>query len=305
SDDLKKGDAKIALIELPGTIHRGVSDIGPSGYHQSSGSATITSMIRRAVKNENVKGIILRVNSPGGSVVASETIWNEISEIVKEDKKPIVVSMGTVAASGGYYVSMSSGKIFANNTTVTGSIGVVLGKLYTEQFFKKLGITFDSVSTGKNTTIFSSTAKFTKEQEKYVEKSLDDIYELFVSRAAEGRKMDYEDMEKHAKGRVWTGTQAKERNLVDETGGFKDAVEYIKSLYPDVEKFAIVKYPEPERFIAMLLGEDDMVMGNSGFFSRLISSLNRLATVYFQLQRDVLSNDDELLKLEGGGIIVK
>jgi protease IV len=305
SSDLKKGEAKIALIEIPGTIHRGASDIGPSGYHQSSGSSTISGMIKRAAKDELVKGIILRVNSPGGSVIASETIWNEINELVKKNEKPVIVSMGSVAASGGYYVSMSAEKIFANHMTVTGSIGVVLGKLYTEQFFKKMGITFDYVSTGKNTMIFSSTTRLTPEQKNYVEKSLDDIYVSFVDRAAQGRKMDYEEMEKHAKGRVWTGAQAKERNLVDETGGFQEAFDYIKSRVPDVEEFTLVKYPEPERFIAMLLGGDDTIQGRTGFFSRIFDSFNRLISAYFQIQRVISPSDDELIRLESNEASVR
>jgi protease IV len=301
--DFMKDGSKIAIIELPGTIHRGASDVGPSGYHQSSGSSTISGMIRRAAKDDNVKGIIIRINSPGGSVVASETIWNEINEVKKEKKKPLVVSMGSIAASGGYYVSMSGEKVFANKTTITGSIGVVLGKLYSQQFLKILGITVDHVSTGTNTMMFSPNTRLTDKQKDYIEKSLDDIYETFVSRAAEGRKMEFEEMEKHSKGRVWTGAQAKERNLVDETGGFKEAVEYIKSMTPDVDKFTLVKYPEPERLISMLFGGDEIMYGNGSFLSRFFDFFNRLTTVYYQFDR--MSADDELIKMEGENIIIK
>ncbi len=303
--ETRKIESKIALIELPGTIHRGASDIGPSGYHQSSGSSTITGMIRRAVKDENVKGIILRVNSPGGSVVASETIWNEIKEIVKENKKPIIVSMGSVAASGGYYVSMSAEKIFANDCTITGSIGVIMGKFYMRDFFKKLGITFDAVSTGKNTRIYSPMTKLDDIQKEYLEKSLDNIYETFVKRAADGRKMEYSEMEKNAKGRVWTGTDAKKRNLVDETGGFMEALSYIKNRFPDIEEFAVVKYPRPERVLAILLGRDDIAYEQERFSSRFIRNINGLASFYLQLQRSMFLKDDELLRLEDKRIPVK
>lgn len=284
-------EGKIALIELPGSIHRGTSDFGPSGYPESSGSETVLSMLKKAEKDEDIKGVIIRVNSPGGSVVASETIWHQIKKMSDENKKPVAVSMGTVAASGGYYVSMSAPKIFADHNTITGSIGVVLGKMYTREFFKKLGITFDTVSTGKNTEMFSSLTRLEEDQKANMESSLDDIYKTFVERAAQGRKMEYDALEKHAKGRVWTGAQAKERGLVDETGGFMEAIDYMNSKIGGGKELKVVKYPESDKIWEMIMGRDDESSGFVKWVESLAGTLNMIVKSLNMVQKE-LSGDD-------------
>ena len=247
---------KIAVIEIPGSIHRGVSDMSPSGKPESSGSATVVSLLKKAWKDENVKGIILRVNSPGGSVIASETIWNQVETMKKINAKPIIVSMGSVAASGGYYVSMNADRIFADHNTITGSIGVVIGKFYTKDLFESLGITFDSVTIGKNNGFLSALEKFTPEQEEYLSRNLDETYNTFVQRAADGRKMNVMDLEKFAHGRVWSGGLAHSNGLVDEIGGFMAAYGYMK------EKIALpdcpfVKYPDTNGFLSLFQDEEE------------------------------------------------
>ncbi|HNW82418.1 MAG TPA: signal peptide peptidase SppA [bacterium] len=290
-------EGKIALIELPGSIHRGNSDFGPSGYPQSSGSETVLSMLKKAEKDEDIKGIIIRVNSPGGSVVASETIWNQIKKMSDENKKPLVISMGTVAASGGYYVSMPAQKIFADHSTITGSIGVVLGKMYTREFFKKLGITFDTVSTGKNTDIFSSLTRLEEDQKVYVENSLDSIYKTFVQRAADGRKMEYDALEKNAKGRVWTGAQAKERGLVDEVGGFMETLDYMNSKIGMGKELKVVKYPESDKIWEMILGRDDDSSGFARWMESLAGTLNMMVRTVNFAEREFLNQENENFQL--------
>ncbi|MGI6393676.1 MAG: signal peptide peptidase SppA [bacterium] len=288
---------QIAVIELPGSIHRGTSDVGVSGNLESSGSVTIVSLLKKAYKNEKVKGILIRVNSPGGSVVASESIWKQIETMVKEDKKPVVVSMGTVAASGGYYVSMPAEKIFASHTTVTGSIGVVIGKLYTKEFFETLGITFDSVKTGKNTDLFSSLTKVDEEQEEYIETMLDEIYSSFVTRAAENRKMEYGELEKHAKGRVWSGFQAKERGLVDEIGGFMDALEYVKTK-SGAEDAVTVKYPESGKLWEILTDSEESSLGTTKYFAKFFSYLDVFFRGIEKVHREMKIEQEESFQLK-------
>jgi protease-4 len=291
--------SKIAVIELPGSIHRGSSDFGPSGNLQSSGSVTVVSLLKKAWKDDLVKGIVIRVNSPGGSVIASESIWNQIGLMVKENKKPVVVSMGTVAASGGYYVSMPAEKIFASHNTITGSIGVVLGKLYTREFFNWIGITFDTVKTGKNTDIFSPLTRLEKDQAEYMEKSLDEIYNSFVLRAAENRKMEVTELEKHAKGRVWTGALAKEKGLVDEIGGFMDALEYVKTKSSCEADIMISKYPEPDKFWEMLTGSEDDSPGIIRYFENVFSFFHSFIRNINIIQREIKADQEESFQLKG------
>jgi protease-4 len=290
-------EGKIALIELPGSIHRGSSDFGPSGYPQSSGSETVLSMLKKAEKDEEIKGVIIRVNSPGGSVIASETIWNQIKKMSDENKKPLVISMGTVAASGGYYVSMPAQKIFADHSTITGSIGVVLGKMYTREFFKKLGITFDTVSTSKNTDMFSSLTRLEEDQKTYMESSLDSIYKTFVQRAADGRKMEYDALEKNAKGRVWTGAQAKERGLVDEVGGFMDTLDYMNSKIGLGKELKVVKYPESDKIWEMILGRDDDSSGFAKWVESFAGTLNMMVRTFNFAEREFLNQEKENFQL--------
>ena len=288
----------VALIEMPGSVHRGSSEFGATGHPTSTGSSTMVALLSEAWKDDKVKGIIIRVNSPGGSVIASETIWNKIREMVKENKKPVYVSMGTVAASGGYYISMPAEKIFADHTTITGSIGVVIGKIYMREFYKKLGITFDSVSTGKNNDMFSPITKITEEQNEYVEKSLDRIYDEFVSRAAEGRKIKPEELEKYAKGRVWSGTLAKEKNLVDENGGFMDVFDSIKKKIKFEGDIAVTKYPRPEKMWEMIFTdyEDDQYSGFFGWLRAVLHKIDVLFSTVNEIKRDL--DSDEIIKAD-------
>ena len=172
---------------------------------------------------------MLRVDSPGGSVTASETIWREVKK-ARERGKPVVASMGAVAASGGYYVSMGADAIVANPGTITGSIGVVTGKLVARDLKERLGVGSDAVRTNANADAWSINAPFTPEQHAQVEAEADLFYTDFVQRVAEGRHLSVEAVEAVARGRVWTGADALEHGLVDELGGLRAAVRRAKVL---------------------------------------------------------------------------
>ena len=216
---------KIAVVYCLGPIVTGKSESGFMG-EESMGSTTIIEALRKANEDKNVVAIVLRVDSPGGSALASDLIWHETQVI----KKPIVASMGDVAASGGYYISMGAKKIFAAPSTITGSIGVVGGKMALTGLFDKVGITTETIERGKNSGIFSSSGKFTDSQREVVKKMMEDMYDQFTSKAAKGRKMPVDKLRKLAGGRVYSGRQAKENGLVDELGTLHDAVAEAKKL---------------------------------------------------------------------------
>ncbi|MGH3644123.1 MAG: signal peptide peptidase SppA, partial [Mycobacterium sp.] len=179
--------------------------------------------------DDDVAAVVLRVDSPGGSVTGSETIWREVVRL-REAGKPVVASMGAVAASGGYYVSMAADAIVANAGTLTGSIGVVTGKFVARDLKERLGIGSDSVRTNANANAWSTNAPFTDEQHTHVEAEADLFYTDFVQRVAEGRNMTVEAVDAVARGRVWTGADALERGLVDELGGVRTAIDRAKVL---------------------------------------------------------------------------
>ena len=185
--------------------------------------------LRRAAADDDIAAIVLRVDSPGGSVTGSETIWREVVR-TRERGKPVVASMGAVAASGGYYVSMAADAIVANPGTITGSIGVLTGKLVARELKDRLGVGSDTVRTNANADAWSINAPFTDEQQAHVEAEADLFYRDFVQRVAEGRHLSVEAVEQVARGRVWTGADALERGLVDELGGLRTAIRRAKVL---------------------------------------------------------------------------
>ena len=182
--------------------------------------------IRQARDDESVKAVILRVDSPGGSALASDLMWHELQSL--NGKKPFVVSMGDVAASGGYYIAMGADRIFAEPGTLTGSIGVVGGKIALEKFLNKIGITTSVVQRGKNAGVMSVMNPWTDDERNAMQKMMEDIYAQFTKKAAAGRKMDVEKLEKLARGRVYTGAQALKLQLVDELGTLDDAIAFAK-----------------------------------------------------------------------------
>jgi len=226
----RKKDPAVAVITVAGPIVGGRGGPGLSPFGRSSaGGDTIAAALRQATADDDVKAVVLRVDSPGGSVTASETIWREVGR-VRAAGKPVVASMGSVAASGGYYVAMAAEVVLANPATITGSIGVITGKLIARELKDRLGVGSESLRTNANADAWSVNSPFTAEQHEMVEAEADLFYDDFVRRVAEARKMSIEDVGIVARGRVWTGADAIERGLVDELGGLRTAVRRAKVL---------------------------------------------------------------------------
>ncbi len=217
---------KIAIIYATGDITQGESgtDILMGGI--SCGANSIVTAIREARKDKNVKAIILRVDSPGGDGFASDLIWRELS--IAKNTKPVIVSMGPVAASGGYYISMMADKIFASPATITGSIGVFSMKFITKELYSKLGINYETIKRGEHADAFSQDRKFTDDERALFQKQIQDFYYQFINKVAQGRHLTPEYVDSVGQGRVWTGNQAYQRKLVDSLGGLMNAIDYAK-----------------------------------------------------------------------------
>jgi protease-4 len=207
----------VALIYATGPIRRGRSGRGPL-TGGAMGSDTIAAAIRAAARDEHVRAILLRVNSPGGSYVASDTIWREVVR-ARAGGTPVVVSMGDVAASGGYYISMAADKIIAQPGTITGSIGVLTGKPVLGEALGRVGVTSERITQGAHAAMFSQLEPFSDSEWALVNDWLDHIYADFTGKVADGRGMTTEQVHEVARGRVWTGADALAHGLVDELGG--------------------------------------------------------------------------------------
>ena len=241
---------RIALVYAVGPIMSGESESGPFSEESSVGSDTLVKALRDAKHSDRVKAIVLRVDSPGGSALASDLIWREVATC----DKPIVVSMGDVAASGGYYISMAADKIYAEPGTLTGSIGVVGGKMALRGLLDKVGINVQTISRGKNASSFSAIDPFSASEREAWHRMMKDTYRQFTSKAAEGRKMDAEKIEKLAQGRIYTGRMAVENGLVDRLGTLSDAVAEAKILggLKADDKIDLQILPKPKNFFEQL-----------------------------------------------------
>ena len=241
----RRSKPTIAVVTVAGPIvsGRGGPRMLPFGTF-SAGGDTIAAGLRAAAADDKVSAIVLRVDSPGGSVTASETIWRAVGK-ARSRGKPVVASMGAVAASGGYYISMDADAIVANPGTITGSIGVLAGKLVARDLKERLGVGSDAVRTNANADAWSINAPFTAEQHAQVEAEADLFYTDFVQRVADGRHLSTQAVEEVARGRVWTGADALERGLVDELGGLRTAVRRAKVLagLDEDAEVRIVSYP--------------------------------------------------------------
>jgi len=244
-------DAKIAVINAAGDIMPGLVP----GFEDQAGMITVSSFkksLDKVVEDEDVKAIVIRIDSPGGSASTSDMLHHLIKNAAK--KKPVVASMGNVAASGGYYMAMGADTVVASPFTITGSIGVISVKYNVNELMtKKLGITFDEVKSHQNADWFSLTKSFTPLQNKSMEASNAATYEAFLKVVSENRGMSRDQVNAVAEGRVWTGRDAKEKGLVDVLGGHKDAIA-IAAKMAGVEKYGVTVYPKPtpffERFAA-------------------------------------------------------
>lgn len=244
--DLSSKD-KIAVVYAEGTLYDGSSHEGGDIYDEE-----YVKILRKIRQDDNIKAIVLRVNSPGGSVLASDNIYRELV-LCKEAGKPFVVSMGDLAASGGYYISCHADSIFAEPNTITGSIGVfgtipMLDKTMKE----KLGITYDTVLTGKNSAFGSPFIQFSPEQDRMIQEQVDRIYEDFLTKVATGRHKTRDQIHEIAQGRVWPGVKAKEIGLVDDIGGLDRAMAAAAKL-AGLEKYRTTEYPRTTTGIEQLM----------------------------------------------------
>lgn len=220
----------IAVVGGEGAIITGPGEQGLFGGDPIFASDRIAAAMLAAGRNDDVKAIVFRVDSPGGSAIASDQIWRAVQRVREDMGKPVVVSMGSVAASGGYYVSAGADVILASETTITGSIGVFGGKFAIAEGLRKIGINPSSVSVGGDFANAFSTEKFTEEQREQLHASLERTYDRFMAIVSEGRDMPETRVRELAKGRVWSGIAAEEKGLVNETGGYMDAIEKAKEL---------------------------------------------------------------------------
>ena len=245
-DYMPSGDEKIAVIYAEGTILDGKGDRGEIG------GDTYRNYIRKARMDNSTKAIVVRINSGGGSAMASEVMWREI--ILARKVKPVIVSFGDVAASGGYYMACGADSIFAEANTITGSIGVFGVLPNMEKFFNnKLGVTFDEVKTSPDAGFVTVTKPLTPLQKRYFQNSIDTIYQNFKMKVSSGRKKSMEYIDSIAQGRVWSGTRALEIGLVDRIGGLDDAIRSAAAK-AGVKRYHLREYPGKEGLLEMIFG---------------------------------------------------
>jgi protease IV len=243
----------IALIYGVGGVQRGKSGFSPMSG-RTMGADTISKAFRQAVDDAKVSAIIFRIDSPGGSYVASDTIWRETVR-AREKGIPVIASMGNIAGSGGYFVAMAADKIVAQPGTITGSIGVFAGKMLTNELWEKLGVSWDEIYTSKNATFWTGTHDYTPEQWALFQHFLDQIYEDFISKVAEGRNLSKEKVSEIAKGRIWSGEDALKIGLVDELGGIREAIVLAKKIagIGEKEEIELKEFPMKKSMIAVLI----------------------------------------------------
>ena len=246
----------VALVDVRGGIATGRTRRGPMG--RQAGSDTVSAQLRAAHDNDRARAVVMRVESPGGSALASEVIWREVCRL-READKPVIVSMGDVAASGGYYIACPAEVIVALPATLTGSIGVLGGKLVVDSLLERLGVSTDTVQQGAHALMFSARRSFSEDERARFAATVDAIYHDFVGKVAEGRQRPVADIDAVARGRVWTGRDALEAGLVDELGGLRDAVRIAReraSLPEDAPVLGAIRIPPLARLSRPKNSED-------------------------------------------------
>jgi protease-4 len=236
----RPSDPHVALVYAVGNVIDGKGN-GTVGARDEIASRTLVSTLRALARDENVKAVVMRVDSPGGSALASEQIWHAVAEV--KAKKPVVVSMGSVAASGGYYISTGATKIYANANTLTGSIGVVGGKIVVGPALEGIGVKTYAVKKGERALMGSLMSPWTEAERAAVQGMMESIYETFLAHVVEGRNMKRDDVHAIAQGRVWTGTDAKANGLVDEIGGLEAALAEARKLGGVSSEVGLEVYP--------------------------------------------------------------
>ena len=262
------------------------------------GSDTVAGAIRNAAENKDVKAILFRVDSPGGSYVASDTIWREVVRARKAGK-PVIVSMGDLAGSGGYFVAMAADKIVAQPGTITASIGVLGGKLLTSGFWNKIGLSWDEVHDGANATMWTGTQDYSPAEWKRFEDWLDRVYVDFTSKVADGRKLPKDKVLQIAKGRIWSGQDAKNLGLIDELGGFDTALKLAKKAaeIPESDEVKLVVFPHKRSLIESIMqreGPDNSEReGASAALARMLRTIQPVARELHAAGLDRVDSKDQ------------
>ncbi len=287
-DDKGLAKDKVAVIYASGSIE------GGEGDDQTIGSDRISKAIRKARLDENVKAIVLRVNSPGGSALASDVIWREV--VLAKAVKPVVASMGDVAASGGYYISCAADTIVAQPNTITGSIGVFGLLMNLKNLMNnKLGVTVDTVKTNHYADLGSAFRPLTQAERDIIQNSVNEIYGSFISKVAEGRGMKVADVDSIGQGRVWSGYDAKGLGLVDVLGGMEDAIEIAAGM-AKLEHYRVAEYPEQKEpfkaFMEELSGEGEDVMvkkalGENYRFYKTLDDMRKMEGIQARMPFDM------------------
>jgi protease IV len=273
---------KILVLNVNGVIQDTGEDVtsffSTAGYQHQ----TFLDMVEAAGEDDSVKGVILRVNSPGGGVVESAEIHKKLIELTKKSKKPLYVSMGTTAASGGYYISTAADKIFAAPDTLTGSLGVIMQSINYGELAEKYGVKFETIKSGPYKDIFSPTRDMTEEERKILQSMVDNAYKGFVNVITEGRPLSEEEVRKVADGRIYDGRQAKENNLIDELGYFDDTVAAMKKDL-DLEEAQVVEYGDSlglDSFLSMSVSKVFKEDAELSSLYQLLSSSNSPRLMY-------------------------
>jgi protease-4 len=280
---------KIAVVYANGPIMPEISSSSPFGGQQMITSSFIEEQLDQIRGDENVKALVLRINSPGGSGSTSDVIWRMLQE-TKTDI-PVIASMGGVAASGGYYIAMGADSIVAEPTTITGSIGVFATKFNSKQLMNdKLGITFDNVKTHEHADWLLATQELEPSEKKAFQQYVDGFYQTFIGKVAESRSMDVEKVDQLAQGRVWIGADAQENGLVDELGGLDKALQ-IAAQKADISEYSIDRYPKQKTFVELLMGsaatQAKALLGNQWFTTPEVERLQNQASIL--QRRDALT----------------
>jgi protease-4 len=249
------GKTKIAFIVGQGEITRGGTNdsVGNDGITASG----LVKLMRQVENDSSIKGVILRIDSPGGDGIASDDILHQAKSL--SSKKPLVISMGDLAASGGYFIAMTGDPVVAYPNTLTGSIGVFFGKVNLKGLFDKVGLATYTLKRGRFADIDTTTAPLNDEQRAKLRREIETFYKGFVDRVAAGRKKPYDTVEPLAQGRVWLGAQAKQNGLVDELGGLDRAIELVRdrAKISSSEKIVLVTYPPKRSLWDVLLNKSD------------------------------------------------
>ncbi len=288
----------IAIVHIDGAIYLGKKQASPFGATEGAFSEEIRKALDSIAAEPRIRGVILRVNSPGGSATASEIMLQAITELQK--KKPVVVSMGNYAASGGYYVSCRANRIFANPSTITGSIGVVAGKLATAKLWNRVGINFEPIKRGDKADLLHSSKPFSNEDRDELQGWMDSIYGVFKGHVTSGREGKLsKDIDEIAGGRVYTGAQALELGLVDELGSLDDAIDYlVKDL--DLKDYEVRTVPRAKNFMEVLVEDlappksDDDKRLSLGIWSALTPTLQQLDPLRVEMIQEALLQLDFL-----------